>query len=194
MFKINPEAEKYIADLLKEQDEPDLAIRIDVESAGTPSAMVRFNFCMKNELSEEFEHFPYEGFSVYVHKKNKKYLKESEVSLVKDEYLMQKLTISTPHAKGKPPEKNAPLEERLKYFLAAEISPKLASHGGAVELVEITDKKVAILNFKGGCQGCSSVEYTLKEGIEKQVRDNFPEIQSIADVTDHSYRDNAYYK
>jgi Fe/S biogenesis protein NfuA len=76
--------------------------------------------------------------------------------------------------------------------LAAEISPGLASHGGFVDLVEITEDKDVILNFGGGCQGCSSVKATLEQGVETQLRNLFPEIKSVRDVTDHTQKENAY--
>ena len=48
--------------------------------------------------------------------------------------------------------------------------------------------------FGGGCQGCGMVDVTLKDGIEKTLIEEIPELKGIADVTDHSYRENAYYK
>jgi len=76
--------------------------------------------------------------------------------------------------------------------IAADISPGLASHGGFVELVEITKDMNVILNFGGGCQGCSSVKSTLEQGVEAQLKARFPEINSVRDVTDHSQTENAY--
>ena len=49
-----------------------------------------------------------------------------------------------------------------------------------------------ILNFGGGCQGCSSVKVTLKNGVEAQLKSQYPEINSVLDVTDHSNKENAY--
>jgi Fe/S biogenesis protein NfuA len=63
-----------------------------------------------------------------------------------------------------------------------------------VSLVEILNKETAVLQFGGGCQGCGMVDVTLKDGIEKTLIEEIPELKSIADVTDHSYRENAYYK
>jgi len=48
------------------------------------------------------------------------------------------------------------------------------------------------LNFGGGCQGCSSVNMTLKDGVEKQLKDLYPEISAVLDATDHSHKENAY--
>ena len=69
----------------------------------------------------------------------------------------------------------------------------LASHGGQVQLSEITEDNIAVLQFGGGCQGCSAIDLTLKEGIEKMLFENVPEIKGITDITDHSFKQNAYY-
>jgi Fe/S biogenesis protein NfuA len=127
----------------------------------------------------------------YVDKINFTYLKASEVAL-KDDGTGKKLTITAPNAKGEKPDDDAPLEDRIKYVLAADISPGLASHGGFVDLVEITENKDVILYFGGGCQGCSSVKATLEQGVESKLRARFPEIKSVRDVTDHSDTNNAY--
>ena len=85
------------------------------------------------------------------------------------------------------------LDDRINYYLTTEINPGLASHGGMVQLIEI-DKGVAILQFGGGCQGCGMVDVTLKEGVEKILKERIPELVGVRDVTDHSNRDNAFYK
>ena len=191
MFTITDEAQVYVADLFAQQDEKDLGLRVDIEKAGTPAAAVTFNFCFPKELDKNYFEFGYEGFKAYIDEANFDFLKESEVAL-KDEGAGKKLTITAPNAKGKEPAEDAPLEEKIKYVIAAEISPGLASHGGFVELVEITKEMDVILNFGGGCQGCSSVKSTLEQGVERQLKARFPEIKSVKDMTDHSDTDNAY--
>ena len=104
----------------------------------------------------------------------------------------KKLTITAPNAKGEAPKEDAPLEEKVLFTIVTEINPNLASHGGFVELVEITKKNEVVLNFGGGCQGCSSVDLTLKSGVETQLKGLYPEIVSVLDATDHSYKENAY--
>jgi Fe/S biogenesis protein NfuA len=38
------------------------------------------------------------------------------------------------------------------------------------------------------------VDVTLKDGIEKTLIEQIPEVKSVKDLTDHSIDDNAYYK
>ena len=38
------------------------------------------------------------------------------------------------------------------------------------------------------------VDVTLKDGIEKTLVEQIPEVKNVKDLTDHSINDNAYYK
>ena len=88
---------------------------------------------------------------------------------------------------------DSPLDQKINYFLQTEINPGLAAHGGMVSLVEI-DEDVAVLQFGGGCQGCSAVDMTLKDGVEKTLVERIPELKGVRDVTDHTVTENAYFK
>jgi len=89
---------------------------------------------------------------------------------------------------------DSPLEDRVNYLIYNQINPMLESHGGLVSLTEITDDMYAVLKFGGGCQGCGMVDVTLKDGIEKTLLENLPELAGVKDMTDHSLDENAYYK
>ena len=191
MFSITEEAEIYVADLFEQQDEKDLGLKVDVEKPGTPVATVTFNFCIKSDLPKTYQEFPFVGFSAFIDESNNQYLSDSHVAL-KVDGTNKKLTITAPNAKGEAPKDDAPLEEKVLFTIVTEVNPSLASHGGFVDLVEITKKKEVVLNFGGGCQGCSSVNMTLKDGVEKQLKGLYPEISAVLDATDHSYKENAY--
>ena len=191
MFTISKEAEIYIAGLFIEQGEEDLALKVEVEKLGTPVANITFNFCRPSDLNNKYEKFPYKGFDVYVAITYIESLEGAKVAL-KVEGTAKKLTIVAPNTRGDAPKDDAPLLEKIEYTLITEISPRLASHGGFCELVEITKKKEVVLNFGGGCQGCSSVAITLKDGIERELMGLYPEIVGILDVTDHTDKSNAY--
>jgi Fe/S biogenesis protein NfuA len=90
--------------------------------------------------------------------------------------------------------KDSPIEEQINYLLFTEVNPSLASHGGDVSLVEVTPEGVAILKFGGGCQGCSAVNTTLKEGVEATLLEKIEGLTGVKDETDHTVTDNAYFK
>jgi Fe/S biogenesis protein NfuA len=58
--------------------------------------------------------------------------------------------------------------------------------------VEITDEDFAILKFGGGCQGCGMVDVTLKQGVEKTLLEQIPQLKGVRDVTDHTDKTQAY--
>ena len=60
--------------------------------------------------------------------------------------------------------------------------------------VNSTSIKDAILQFGGGCQGCGMVDVTLKDGIEKTLLEQLPELAGVKDMTDHSLDEHAFYK
>jgi Fe/S biogenesis protein NfuA len=103
------------------------------------------------------------------------------------------LTIKAPNAKLPRVGADSPLEDRINYILYNEVNPQLAAHGGEVRLVELAEGAIAVLQFGGGCQGCGMVDATLKNGVERTLLEQIPELREVRDVTDHSNRTNAYY-
>lgn len=111
--------------------------------------------------------------TAYVDELSAPYLEDAEIDFVTDQ-LGSQLTLKAPNAKMRKVADDAPLMERVEYMLQSQINPQLAGHGGRVSLMEITEDGYAILQFGGGCNGCSMVDVTLKEGIEKQLLNEFP--------------------
>jgi Fe/S biogenesis protein NfuA len=84
------------------------------------------------------------------------------------------------------------LAERIQRIFEEEVNPRIASHGGAVELVDV-DEGTLYVRMSGGCQGCAASAATLRMGIERMVREAVPEVREIVDVTDHTAGANPYY-
>jgi Fe-S cluster biogenesis protein NfuA len=82
---------------------------------------------------------------------------------------------------------------QVKQFINDSINPSLASHGGWVELKSL-ENNAAYLKMGGGCQGCGMSQITMIEGIESALKEQFPFVQRVIDMTDHSSGDNPYYK
>jgi len=85
------------------------------------------------------------------------------------------------------------MRRKIQRLIDEEINPAVASHGGHIELVDFVDDKV-FLKMSGGCQGCASSAATLRQGIERLLRDEIPDIAEIVDVTDHESGSNPYYQ
>jgi Fe-S cluster biogenesis protein NfuA/nitrite reductase/ring-hydroxylating ferredoxin subunit len=61
----------------------------------------------------------------------------------------------------------------------ADVRPYLGSHGGDVELLEVTADGVARLRMLGSCDGCPSSSVTLKLAVEGAIEAAAPEITAI---------------
>jgi Fe/S biogenesis protein NfuA len=83
--------------------------------------------------------------------------------------------------------------EKIRHLLETEINPAVAAHGGRVELAGV-EGAVAYLSFGGGCHGCGLVDVTLKQGIEKRLKEVLPEIERVVDTTDHAAGANPFYR
>lgn len=84
------------------------------------------------------------------------------------------------------------LADRVKQVLEHRVNPAVASHGGRISLVDVDGGDV-YLELGGGCQGCGMARVTLKQGVEKMLREAIPDIGEIHDVTDHAAGTDPYY-
>ena len=192
MIEITEAAQKYFGKLLAQQDEPGLGLRISVMHPGTPNANCDLQFCPEGQHREDDIRTGYPEFDLYVELKSEPWLERAQIDFDESPTGGQ-LTIRAPGIKGTEPLAGDPIDRRIQWLLDVEINPALASHGGRVSLVEITQEMEAVLQFGGGCHGCGMVDVTLKQGIEKTLLQKIPEITGVVDATDHRSGKNPYY-
>lgn len=191
MIKISNPAEVYFVRLLEQQDEPGLGLRLRVLNPGTPQADCEILFCHESEAGLDDQKLDYEGFRLFLAAGSGAWLDEAEIDFEESPTGGQ-LIIKAPHIKGHEPLADAPLAERVAWVVDTEINTMIASHGGKVSLQEITAAGEAVLEFGGGCHGCSMVDVTLKNGVEKTLLARFEELVAVLDATDHSTGENPY--
>ncbi len=63
-----------------------------------------------------------------------------------------------------------------------KVRPMLQADGGDVELVDITDKGIVQVQLTGACKGCPMSQMTLKNGIERVILKEIPEIKGVEAV------------
>lgn len=193
---ITESAQAYLKDLLAKQNVEGIGVRIFVEHAGTPRAECCMSYNQPNDTDPSDLVIHYPDFNAYLEKVSIPYLADAVIDYNKDRFGGQ-LTFRAPNAKVPKVGADASVEERINYVLQSEINPSLASHGGMVELVDLIDDEAgltAVLKFGGGCQGCSAVDVTLRQGVEVQLKAQIPELMHVVDETDHSQTANAYYR
>lgn len=95
-----------------------------------------------------------------------------------------------PHAKRS---FDDPLEAALSDFIEDEINPTIAAHRGHISLHRIEDR-IVYLEMGGSCQGCGMAAMTLRQGVETQIRERFPDLLEIVDVTNHAEGTDPFYE
>ncbi len=191
MIRITDAAQEHFAKLLANQ-EAGTQIRVFVINPGTPTAECGVSYCPPDAVETTDTELKFDKINAYVDELSAPYLIDAEIDFVTDK-LGSQLTLKAPNAKMRKVSEDAPLIERVEYVLQSQINPQLAGHGGQVSLMEITDDNLAILQFGGGCNGCSMVDYTLKEGIEKELLEKFPELKGVRDLTEHQRGEHSFY-
>ncbi|WP_301099249.1 Fe-S biogenesis protein NfuA [Otariodibacter sp.] len=191
-ISISEAAQSHFRKLLDQQEEG-TNIRIFVVNPGTAGAECGVSYCPPNAVEESDTELKLSQFSAFIDEISLPFLEDAEIDYVTDAMGAQ-LTMKAPNAKMKKVADDAPFIERLDYVIQTQVNPQLANHGGRVTLIDVTEDKLAILQFGGGCNGCSMVDVTLKEGIEKQLLAMFPEeLVGVKDVTEHQAGEHSYY-
>jgi Fe-S cluster biogenesis protein NfuA len=84
------------------------------------------------------------------------------------------------------------IQEGIQKAINEEVNPGVAGHGGLITLQNIKGNTITI-QMGGGCQGCSSADLTLKQGIHSSFRKFVPQVGAIFDETDHAAGLNPYF-
>ena len=127
-------------------------------------------------------------FKVFVDPESAKDLKGATIDYVED-LNSSGFKIDNPNT----PTWDNPKAQAIQQLIDERINPAVASHGGQIDLLDVTDDSIYI-HMGGGCQGCGMADVTLKHGIEGMIQEHFPEIKNIIDTTDHASGTNPYYE
>lgn len=76
-----------------------------------------------------------------------------------------------------------PEEFKKKVTEAIEtIRPGLQMDGGDVQLVDVTEEGDVHVTLYGACSTCPMAQMTLKNGIERMLKEKVPEVRSVLAV------------
>lgn len=193
LVRFSDKAREMVLTFIGEEEESqDYYVRVAVESPSPLDPRYSIALVEPEEVADRDRVFDAGGFRVAVDPESAELLEGAHVEWV--ETLNETgFKVENPNLKpiGSEP-LEGPLAERVRTVIDSEINPAVASHGGEIGLVEVRDD-VAYIRMSGGCQGCGMARVTLKQGVERMLREAVPEIQGIVDVTDHSAGTNPYY-
>jgi Fe-S cluster biogenesis protein NfuA len=63
-----------------------------------------------------------------------------------------------------------------------KIRPALQRDGGDIELVEVEESGIVKVRLTGACGGCPMSQMTLKQGVERIVKQLVPEVKAVESV------------
>jgi Fe/S biogenesis protein NfuA len=181
--------EKFL-EIAKSEGREGAGLRVIVRQPGTVQPEFALNFVGPEEVGPDDERFDSGGVPIYVDRASVRWLEGASIDYV-DGLHESGFKVEAPNAGV--PRPTGPVAEAVQRVLEERINPAVASHGGHVSLVAI-DEGTAFLRFGGGCQGCGMVSVTLKQGVEKVLFAEVPQVQKVMDVTDHAAGTNPYYQ
>ena len=63
-----------------------------------------------------------------------------------------------------------------------ELRPYIHSHGGEVNVLEVTEEGIARLQMVGSCNGCPMSMLTMRLGIERLLAEKLPQLKGAEAV------------
>jgi Fe/S biogenesis protein NfuA len=199
MIEITPAARERIQSLVEAEVVRDPALRIELDK-DNPSPLAR-NYSISLVEREDRQRteiaINVDEIRVFLNLDTSNLLSGAVVDLV-DDGAGPTFRVHDPKARPAPVREpselaiTGPLADRVQQVIDEVINPGIAAHGGFVELVDVDDDTL-YLRMGGGCQGCAASAATLRQGIERMVHQEVPEIVNIIDVTDHAAGATPYY-
>ncbi len=190
MLTLTETAKKKFIEVTDAEDRCSQGLRLIVHNGGTSRPDFALNFVGPDDVAEDDTVIDLGEFKVYIKADSAKYFEGASVDFI-DNLQESGFKVEAPNAGIPTPE--GPLAEAVLKVLEEKINPAVASHGGHVDLVAVEDE-TAYLRFGGGCQGCGMANATLKNGVEKTLFAEVPQITKVMDVTDHAAGKNPYFE
>jgi len=190
MLKLTEAARKKFVEVTTAEGREGQGLRLIVRNGGTTRPDFALNFVEPGAAAADDTVIDAGDFKVYIDADNTKYFEGASVDFI-DNLQESGFKVEAPNAGLPVPE--GPLAEAVLKVLEEKINPTVASHGGHIDLVAVEDD-TAYLRFGGGCQGCGMAAATLKDGVEKTLFAEVPQVKKVLDVTDHAAGKNPYYE
>jgi len=190
MITLTETAKKKFQEIVSAEERSGHGLRVIVRNGGTFQPEFALNFVEPGVEDDDDVVVDTGGIKVYMDSESAKYLDGASVDFV-DELSQSGFKVDAPNAGIARP--TGPVADALQKVLDDKINPSVESHGGFISLVAVEDG-TAYLRFGGGCQGCGMVNVTLKQGVERIIFEDIPEITKVLDVTDHASGTNPYYQ
>ena len=193
MITLTDRAREVVRDYVDKSDGEFTALRIGI-SGGTPLAPdFELTLVGRDDIAESEREVEVGDLTIVVEEEFAPRLEGATVDFVQRVNESGFQVSLAAAAKAAVPTLDGAFAERVKTVLDTEINPAIASHGGTITLVGVEDTEI-YLEMGGGCQGCAMSRMTLRQGVERMVRQAVPEVTVIHDVTDHASGENPFFE
>jgi Fe/S biogenesis protein NfuA len=180
-----PAAQVKIRDILRAKGQAGFAVRMRVVGRDTDNFQYEFRSVEEATRRPDDVVLSVEGFSVFVDPESARHLNGAAIDF--GGLGSGGFRIENPN-----PVWTDETARAVARVIAEQINPAIAAHSGSVTLVDVRDDTVYV-RLNGGCQGCGAAGITLKLGIERQIRQAVPNIQSVVDLTEHDKGHTPFY-
>jgi len=193
MIHFTDRARETVQSFLDQAEGEGLALRIGM-SGSAVSPTFDLTLVVLAEQAEDEVMVDGGGFAIHVGEADADRLEGATVDFVERvnesgfEVRPSKLPAGTAGTRGIP---TGDIADRVRDVLETQVNPAIAAHGGMITLVDVEQTDVFV-EMSGGCQGCALSRMTLRQGVERMLRDAVPELTAVHDVTDHASGDNPY--
>ncbi len=185
-------AREMVRSFLSDSEADQEALRISIAGDG-PSPRFDLSLVREEDRAENEVELEGEGFGVLVREDHAQRLDGATVDYVdrvNESGFEVRLAESAKPARPETPP-SGPIADRVREVLDSQVNPAIAAHGGVISLVDVQDHDVYV-EMSGGCQGCALSRMTLRQGVERMLREAVPELAVVHDVTDHESGENPY--
>jgi Fe/S biogenesis protein NfuA len=194
MITFTDRAHEMVQSFLEQSEGEELALRIG--TSGSPvSPTFDLTLVGLAEQADDEEMVDGGGFPVLVRKSDMAAIEGATVDYVErvNESGFEVRTAKKPlsearSSRGVP---TGEIADRVRGVLETQVNPAIAAHGGMISLVDVEETDVYV-EMSGGCQGCALSRMTLRQGVERMLREAVPELTAVHDITDHASGDNPY--
>lgn len=184
LLEISPAARQQIRQKLRDVDRTDLVLRIAIIGRSEQDFRYRLGFIPEPMRDPHDLRLQLDGMELLVDPLSARYLEGSRLDY-QDGAGFQ---MENPNPLWWDPQ-----ADQIQQLIESKVNPAIALHGGHVTLLDVRDE-VVYVSMGGGCQGCGLASVTLRQGVEKMIKQAVPSIESIVDTTDHAQGAHPYFR
>ncbi len=196
MLTFTPRARDMVRSFMDQGEGALEALRIEITGGSPVAPTFELTLVGTDELRDDDLRIEADGLLVLVDPGSAPRLEGAEVDFVErvNEAGFEVRPAAPVASSGGPeaPRPTGEIADKVQEILDEQVNPSIASHGGKILLVDVQGTEI-LMEMTGGCQGCAMSKMTLRQGVERMIRQAVPEVTAIHDVTDHASGQNPYF-